>query len=206
MQHLPPDWAQLATNTDLAARGTELRGEMRAMEGRINKQFGAVAGQFKELRGETTELALPHKTRRAGMASNGGMVCRSAGSGRYWCCGVALFRVEAVSPGVPGRGCTIGGSTRAGAGTSAFSPDGLPQHRVPENGGDEGLALEELHHPFERLWTLLGVVERASSIAHDMAQRPHHGAGLGDQHRAEDVVDTRTRRPLDSSTTATTPW
>ena len=59
-----------------------------------------------------------------GISLNGGMVCKSAGFRRYWCCGVALFRVEAVSPGVPGRGCTIGGSTRAGAGTFAFSTEG----------------------------------------------------------------------------------
>ena len=39
MQHLPPDWTQLATKTDLAALSTALRGEMVAMEGRIAGQI-----------------------------------------------------------------------------------------------------------------------------------------------------------------------
>lgn len=43
MQHLPPDWTQLATKTDLATLGTELRGEMTAMEGRIAGQIAKFA-------------------------------------------------------------------------------------------------------------------------------------------------------------------
>ena len=43
MKHLPPDWTQLATKTDLETGlsnlGAELRGEMKAMEGRINSQI-----------------------------------------------------------------------------------------------------------------------------------------------------------------------
>ena len=33
MRHLPPDWTQLATRTDLAALGTELRGEITGPDG-----------------------------------------------------------------------------------------------------------------------------------------------------------------------------
>ncbi len=45
IERLPPDWEQLATKTDLARLGTELRGEittlaaaMTAMEGRLNRR------------------------------------------------------------------------------------------------------------------------------------------------------------------------
>ena len=45
MQQIPPDWTQLATKTDLATLGTELRGEMaglcgeiKAMEGRLDRR------------------------------------------------------------------------------------------------------------------------------------------------------------------------
>ncbi len=48
MQHLPPDWTQLATKTDLANLGTELRGEMTAMEGRINDKFGDLTMQMSK--------------------------------------------------------------------------------------------------------------------------------------------------------------
>ena len=38
MQHIPPDWTQLATKTDLANLGAELRGEIKAMEGRLDRR------------------------------------------------------------------------------------------------------------------------------------------------------------------------
>ncbi|MCY3806886.1 MAG: hypothetical protein OXG91_10400 [bacterium] len=77
MQHLPPDRTQLATKTDLATLGAELRGEMaelrgemtglrgemtglrgemEGMEGRIDRKFGKIDGQFGELRGEMVAM------------------------------------------------------------------------------------------------------------------------------------------------------
>ncbi|MCY3943510.1 MAG: hypothetical protein OXG18_07090 [Gemmatimonadetes bacterium] len=52
MQHIPPDWTQLATKSDLAALGTELRGEMKAMEGRIARRFGIIDGRFGKIEGQ----------------------------------------------------------------------------------------------------------------------------------------------------------
>ena len=43
MQHIPPDWTKLATKIDLANLGTELRGAMERMEGRITGQIAKFA-------------------------------------------------------------------------------------------------------------------------------------------------------------------
>ncbi|MCY3786701.1 MAG: hypothetical protein OXG47_08275 [bacterium] len=56
MQHIPPDWTQLATKSDLAALGTELRGEMKAMEGRIARRFGIIDGRFGKIEGQFERL------------------------------------------------------------------------------------------------------------------------------------------------------
>ncbi|MCY3806887.1 MAG: hypothetical protein OXG91_10405 [bacterium] len=48
MQHLPPDWTQLATKTDLAALEARIDGRF----GKIDGQFEKIDGQFKALRGE----------------------------------------------------------------------------------------------------------------------------------------------------------
>ena len=57
MERLPPDWSQLATKSDVAALGAELRGEMAELR-------GGMAALGAELRGEMAEL-------RGGMAALG---------------------------------------------------------------------------------------------------------------------------------------
>ena len=56
MQHLPPDWKQLATKTDLANLGTELRGEIAGLRGEITGLRGEVTGLRGEVTGEITGL------------------------------------------------------------------------------------------------------------------------------------------------------
>ena len=50
MERLPPDWSQLATKSDVAALGAELRGEMAEMR-------GGMAALGAELRGEMAALS-----------------------------------------------------------------------------------------------------------------------------------------------------
>ena len=49
IERLPPDWEQLATKTDLARLGTELRGEMAGLGAELR-------GEMAELRGEMVTL------------------------------------------------------------------------------------------------------------------------------------------------------
>ena len=53
IERLPPDWEQLATKTDLARLGAELRGEMAGLGAELR---GEMAGLGAELRGEMAEL------------------------------------------------------------------------------------------------------------------------------------------------------
>ncbi len=55
IERLPPDWEQLATKTDLAQLGTEMRGEMAEMRGEMAEMRGGMAemrGEMAEMRGE----------------------------------------------------------------------------------------------------------------------------------------------------------
>ncbi|MYJ12723.1 MAG: hypothetical protein F4078_00020 [Acidimicrobiia bacterium] len=64
MERLPPDWSQLATKSDVAALGAELRGEMAEMRGGMAALGAELRGEMAELRGEMAEL-------RGGMAALG---------------------------------------------------------------------------------------------------------------------------------------
>ena len=56
IERLPPDWEQLATKTDLARLGTELRGEMAELRGEMGELRGELRGGMAELRGEMATL------------------------------------------------------------------------------------------------------------------------------------------------------
>ncbi|MCY3661268.1 MAG: hypothetical protein OXH28_00410 [bacterium] len=56
IERLPPDWEQLATKTDLARLGTELRGEMAELRGEMAELRGEMGELRGELRGGMAEL------------------------------------------------------------------------------------------------------------------------------------------------------
>ena len=56
IERLPPDWEQLATKTDVARLGTELRGEMAELRGEMGELRGELRGGMAELRSEMATL------------------------------------------------------------------------------------------------------------------------------------------------------
>ena len=77
IERLPPDWEQLATKTDVARLGAELRGEMAELGGELR-------GEMAELRGEMvtlgTDLGGKITTLAAAMAAMEGRLNRRAAS------------------------------------------------------------------------------------------------------------------------------
>ena len=77
IERLPPDWEQLATKTDLARLGTELRGEMAGLGAELR-------GEMAELRGEMvtlgTDLGGKITTLAAAMGAMEGRINRRAAS------------------------------------------------------------------------------------------------------------------------------
>ncbi len=59
MQHLPPDWTQLATKTDLANLGTELRGEMTGLRGEMTGLRGEMKAMEGRINSQIAKFALP---------------------------------------------------------------------------------------------------------------------------------------------------
>ena len=77
IERLPPDWEQLATKTDLARLGAELRGEMAGLGAELR-------GEMAELRGEMvtlgTDLGGKITTLAAAMGAMEGRINRRAAS------------------------------------------------------------------------------------------------------------------------------